>query len=772
MDKKILDFQGLNSLLLTSTLSTLENWLPGGKLRSNEYKCGDIKGGQGESLSINIITGRWADFATGEKGGDLISLYQIQNGLSPGEAFRELSNQFGFNTEATGQKKTASNFSTTTTREEVKNCLIKINSNSKPPSLNNNLKNNQQWSYKDELGQLMFIIARVEKQLSSGKKIKTYIPWSFDGDQNKWVNKHWPSPRPLYGLELLDKHPKRLILIVEGEKCAESLREIASERYLILTWVGGSNAVSKTDWTVLKDRSVLIWPDADEPGRKAAYNICGILKDIAKDIKVIKVKDKPEKWDCYDAINTDKMSWEDIFLWAKKNVAKIDLKTFGDEQKLMAQTPPHDIDLPPDSAYNESDLVERTTSIQKKDFSVPSIWKTVKVSLTKGGAPDYNITMTSKIISNLPELNNHIWYDEFSSFIFTDWEPYKDPNDKAPPKIRRWNEDDTRDLTSFIHQKVLLPKAEERRVNSGVHLYAKMNKRNEPKEWLESLKWDGEPRVENSMTSYFGLETSPYALAVSKNFWISLIARIMQPGCKMDTMIVLEGKQGSFKSTALSIIGGKWYMQTSEALDSKDFYQSLRGKWIVEMAELASFAKRDELTIKKMMSNPSDTYRKSYGIEAEDHPRQCVFIGTTNSDEYLSDPTGARRFWPIKIEKINLDALRKDRAQLFAEATSLFKAGHGWHDVPLEETESIQASRMQTHAWKELIEDYLGTHRDFILIKDILFSDTGPLKLSPGMIRPSYKKDVKTILLSLGFCEQVTRFKGKQARYWRRKIEK
>lgn len=198
------------------------------------------------------------------------------------------------------------------------------------------------------------------------------------------------------------------------------------------------------------------------------------------------------------------------------------------------------------------------------------------------------------------------------------------------------------------------------------------------REYLGKFVWDRVPRLESWLTDVLGVEASEYSAKVGKRWLISAVARVMRPGCKADSVLILEGGQGEGKSTSMGILGGEWFMDTPFALGDKDSFQAIRGKWIVELGELDSFNKAESTKAKQFFSASIDTYRESYGRRTNDVPRQCVFVGTTNQEEYLKDATGNRRYWPVFCNKVDLDALREIRDQLWAEAVFCYEAGDIW----------------------------------------------------------------------------------------------
>ncbi len=183
-----------------------------------------------------------------------------------------------------------------------------------------------------------------------------------------------------------------------------------------------------------------------------------------------------------------------------------------------------------------------------------------------------------------------------------------------------------------------------------------------------------------------GCEDTPYIRAVGAKFLIGLVARVMKPGCKLDTLPVFEGPQGVLKSTMLRLLctGHRdadpedWFLDTQVELGTKDSYQILRRKWLVELAELASMRRTDHLHMKQYVSQQIDTYRPSYGRQTISKRRQCGFAATTNDEKYLKDDTGARRFWPVPVGVIDLNQLTKERDLLWIEALARYEAGESW----------------------------------------------------------------------------------------------
>src|SRR6516225_2574115 len=191
-------------------------------------------------------------------------------------------------------------------------------------------------------------------------------------------------------------------------------------------------------------------------------------------------------------------------------------------------------------------------------------------------------------------------------------------------------------------------------------------------DYLDGLKHDGEPRIDTWLTVYLGAEDNTLNRAIGRKMLIGAVRRAHEPGCKFDYVVVLEGAQGSGKSTALRILAGDANFSDAEILsaDSRGQQELIVGVWIFELSELAGLRKTDVEKVKMFASKTCDSARPAYGRSRVDRPRRCIFVGTTNDAEYLQDATGNRRFWPVLTGTIDLAALRRDRDQLWAEAAT------------------------------------------------------------------------------------------------------
>lgn len=295
-------------------------------------------------------------------------------------------------------------------------------------------------------------------------------------------------------------------------------------------------------------------------------------------------------------------------------------------------------------------------------------------------------------LSNLNEYKGNLKFNSFSSIEEFNGNPITD-NDVTSITCH---------LERFFDQAINVGM-----VRHGLSLVANKNPYNPLLDYLNSLVWDGVERVPTLFIDHFGTDDSDYCLDVARSFMVSAVARAFVPGCKVDTMLILEGLQGIFKSTFIEELVGKgWYAEITADIESPKIYLNMRGKWVMDFGELSVFAKKDAEDIKRFITRISDTYTPPYGRSSVTVDRNCIFFGSTNKDLYFKDETGNRRFLPIKCEKsADIDRLRRERDQLWAEAVHLYKGGWKWWQVRFAEYE--QGKRMDNDAWLPLLREYI-----------------------------------------------------------------
>jgi len=284
------------------------------------------------------------------------------------------------------------------------------------------------------------------------------------------------------------------------------------------------------------------------------------------------------------------------------------------------------------------------------------------------------------------------------------------------------------------------------------------------RDYLEGLQWDGTARAGGLFHVYFGADNTDYTKAIGTMFLISMVARILEPGCKADHLPVIEGPQGALKSTACRVLGGEYFSDCLPDITAgKDAQQHLRGKWLIEVSEMHAMNRAETTQLKAFITRQHEQYRPSYGRNDVEEPRQCIFVGTTNKDTYLRDETGGRRFWPIKAGKIDIAALERDRDQLFAEAMVRYREGaHWWPDNDFEQKRIMpeQAARYEADAWEETIASYITLH-DKVTVGQV---GREALDIKTPHIGTAEQRRIAAALEQLGWKRQKQSWDGK--RWW------
>lgn len=697
-----MDIPAFAASLLPRAETLLPEWLPNGRWFGREYKVGNLQGDAGQSLSINADTGIWMDFSTNEKGGDLLSLNAAIHGIRQSQAAKSL----GW---TNGHDKTATQNEAELIPDDV------------PP-----IPKHPKWGVAASAVYDYGPFLRIARYELNG--LKDFRPWTWRN--GRWSAKHLPTgTRPLFGLELLAERPSAPVLLVEGEKCALAARPLI-KAYIVLTWSGGANGVSGTDWTPLYGRTAAIWPDADAPGAQAAAAIVERLVPhlAGAELRVFDQADMPPGWDIADAIAD---GWD---------TARITAHIGRDEGTHTHR-------------YPESVKV----AIGRKHDGVPAIESAegviqhLQLKTNSGGVPYPTIANASLVIQKHPELAGKIWFDTFRQQIRT----------TIDGTDREWTDADDRNITVWLQERIDLNKIGLALVKEAVEHAAMCRQVNSVTAWLEGIEWDRQVRLETWLADCLGVPADPYSIAVGRNWLISMVARAFKPGCQADHMPVLEGRMGTGKSSFLSMLGAPWFSALPEAFGSKDFFQAIQGQWLIEVPDMTGFSKREHSHIIAVITTRTDRYRASYGRRTENHPRQCLFTATSETDDYLQDSRGIRRYWPLRCQSIDLDALHAQRAQLFAEALVAYKAGAAWYEMPASSL-AEQIERRNEDGWREDVLIYCRG-RNEITATQVLIECVG---MTLDEVNQNHKGRIASILREDGYRQYGATRKGIRLRVW------
>jgi putative DNA primase/helicase len=678
-----LKFEDVAQAALADAPLLLAQWLGGGR-KGHEW-LGERKanGGLGDSWSVNLNTGAFAHFGGTEKGGDLVALYAALNHLDQLAALKQVAAMVGVTNGARAPVKLPRAAPPESPCEPI-------------PDDAPDLKAHTEHGVAAAVYRYgrAFWIARYDTPKG---KVFSQHTWR----NGKWWAKGYTGLKPLYRAELLPKHPEAPVLIVEGEKCVEAAGIL--KKYIAMTWAGGAQTVAQSDWSALAARDVIIWPDADDPGRTAAAKIAAILEPIAKRVRVIAPNGQALGWDIADAV-AEGMDRHAIAKWAGEHITdKISAPASAAAAELPPETSPTEapkevsVAATAESATQEFlPVSERERDEDYPDGQPPKSsiiqWQHLALAKDSKDVPHVNMANASIILRFHEHFAGKIWLDTFRDKIYH----------TLTGAARVWTDADARRVTAFIQQSLNLPKFTSLSVHEAAQHAAECNPHNSVVEWLESLTWDGTSRIDTWLSDTLEVEHTDYTMSVAKNWLIGMVNRAYVPGCKMDNMPVLEGPQGLRKTSFLEVLGGEWYKSLPMQFGEKDFLQAIQGAWLIEIPDMTGFSRREHSSIISTITIKTDEYRKSYGRQVESHPRTAVFSATSERDNYLSDTRGRRRYWPLRCKKIHLDVLIAQRDQLFAEAVSLYKRGESHWEMP-DTADVEQRARAEPDPWAEKV---------------------------------------------------------------------
>jgi putative DNA primase/helicase len=745
-------FAELAKALLDQASTLLPQWLPDGTQRGHEYVCAGLSGGRGTSCSVNVNTGQWADFATGEQGGDLLSLYAAIEGLTMGKAALQVARELGLEDVAGIQRGGSpaeprpprpapppSTPSRPRRQAGPRWCRCSDHARPRPSSTSTVCRRTSSWRRPTaSTGQLYGYVVRF--RTSDGGKDTLPYTWcqSARDGAAKWTGSSGMNRgRCTFpgGLTPAGKHGRPGGGREEGGALQALLDAESPGVYCVASWAGGCKAWKKADWHWLAGTTVLLWADCDskrvpltpterkgcagrsprraagrkpllaadkQPGMAAMLGIGALLRDAqACTVSVLPIPEPGvvvDGWDCGDAITTD--GWDG---------ARV-LAFFGQAQPLPAPDAPAtpSIDAPAENRERpvDTDAGGGGDGIKAHPWWLAPYWdgdkcrwlvsrKLVIAALTHDEA------LAGVLGLNL--LSNNIEARR----------PWPWMHGKAGPITGAVD----LMLGQYLSSTYGLPSINRAALMEGVETVAHQAPWHPVREYLQGLEFDGTSRIDKWLLHALG-ETPDslpktvveYLRLAGRFILLGMVYRVMEPGCKWDYCPVLEGPGGLGKSTLVEALAGPgWFSDTHfDVSRGKEGQEQVQGLWVYEIAELANFGKAEIALIKAFITAKVDRYRPSYGRVVESYARQCVMFGTTNESTYLRDRTGNRRFWPIPVRhRINVPWVAKWRDQLLAEAYLIYTEGAPYTPTPAEEARlfvPMQESRLvETAVLSELL---------------------------------------------------------------------
>lgn len=582
------------------------------------------------------------------------------------------------------------------------------------------------WAYEID-GELQGYVARFERISSkTGEVVKDTLPYTWCVDESdgrgtqKWHWRTWEKPRPLFlPVGLLSDGGALPVVVVEGEKCAQAGHQLLGHEFDFVTWPGGCKTWQLARWSMLMGRTVYLWPDCDaarerlnkaerdagvdpdtmpllpeakQAGMKAMVGIGErLMLDEGCTVYLCKIPApgaKPSGWDIADAIEEG---------WTPDQVRNFirsatPLVPPAPESRAAAGLP---------GGLEEADRQARSRAAagQEQAEARDPVWRDHLLYSDKGAikAARENVVCAldgwpERDVPGVPEVAGLIAFNEFSNTVI------KTRPSPWGTDAGVWEEADELLMGEWLVREHRLPSMPRGTLEEAVLMVAHRHSVHPIRDRIEGLRgqWDGEKRLKGWLARVCLVDQDPqladpllvrYLARAGTWFLMAMCARVMSrkmagarvtvgPGVKFDYMLILEGPQGWGKSTVAATLGGEHFADTGLNLGEKDSYQNIQGIWIYEWGELENLSKQEVGKVKLFVSSPKDRFRATFDKRPRDYPRQVVFVGTTNEANYLTDLTGNRRFWPVRVTRPpDNEWLGENLDQLLAEAVAYVDAG-------------------------------------------------------------------------------------------------
>lgn len=705
-----LDFAAINDALDPETL--VPTWLPGGDRRGAEYVVANPTRNDRNpgSFTINLRKGVWKDYATGEGGADLVSLYAyLFHGDDQGEAARELAANHGIRLDNDARER-AHNNKVAKLDEARPECVFPVPATASEPTLKHPRWGEPAttWAYRGGDGALMMYVCRFDPE---GER-KQVVPYSWcrhppkDGKPETfrwtWRGITGASKRPLYGLERLQAMPDADVIVVEGEKAADAGQAIFGDHAVVVTWMGGVETADRANVKPLDGRRVILWPDFDQqrddagelkplheqPGMRAMMAIATALKGVARETHMVRYRLDdafPHGWDLADAL-TDEWQWgiQDAMHYMGENTGDPWHVACGKPlTPAPAPKPANDnmpaAKVPLDAAVNPfgfphmSDKGQPMNTHENLAYVLDEYGIQVRYNQTRKAVeislPGKKYTIDNRANASLYELNSICVRNRMPQSMLTEY----------------------------------------------VKLIADNNSYNPVRDWIASKPWDGVTRLP-ALYATLEVEDAKMRDALVYRWLLSAVAAAFKDsGFHSRGVLVLMGPQGTGKTSWLRALApaDMNVFLDGAVLDpaNKDLVKNVVSHWIVELGELdATFRKADIARLKSFVTLPNDKLRLPYDRIESEYPRRTVLAASVNELRYLVDDTGNSRWWTVPVTRCDYRH-GIDMQQLWAEVFTHFERGVQWWLT--DDEERMLQGKNEEHEAVDPVEEMIARAFDW-----------------------------------------------------------
>lgn len=773
-----LDFEAVNQALDAATVVPM--WLPGGHKRGAEYVVANPTRNDRNpgSFTINLVRGVWKDYATGDGGSDLVSLYAyLFHHDDQGEAAKELAQNHGVKIGDPATRQAAHEAANVRSIEEAKpEPVLPVPEHTSEPHFKHPRWGQARtvWTYTDRQGRVLLFVCRFDPE---GER-KQIVPLSWCKHPNgaerwTWRGITGTKKRPLLNLHQLAAEPEADAIVVEGEKTADAAQRLFGESAIVTTWLGGVETADRVNVHALAGRRVVLWPDFDalrerltkeeetagvdptskpllpihqQPGVRAMMSLAQALKGVAREVVMVGYRIDPERhgWDLADAEEEG---------WTTERVAAYMAKNAGDPWHIASQraatteapaataaavpattgpaAPPAPAggNPPPPANDNTPPAVPLDASVNP--FGFPHM-----------GEKGQPLNTVENLAYLLDQYGITARYNQIS----------KDLEILIPGMS--FSMDNTAEASlAFIESLCARNRVPRTSLGAYITLLADANQYNPAADWIDSKPWDGVDRI-GALAETLDPQDLELTTALLRRWMIGAAGCVYEPhGMSMQGVLVLQGPQNAGKTTWFWSLTGKNQELAREGVNlnpsDKDSVKGAVSYWLAELGEIdATFRKADVAALKSFLTKSRDELRLPYGRTTSKFPRRTAFVGTVNPKHYLHDETGNRRYWTIQHGQ-NLRGMHEvDMQQAWAQAKALWASGEQ-HRLTKDELGRLNAVNDE-HQAPNTIEELILAKFDWAKPPTLGMSATEVL-LAIGYDRPTnpQAKDAGQILRKL-----------------------